>query len=61
MSRYDQMANRMPWHDPEFRSAVKTHEQGEKFLALCKEADEKGMELSDKQKVLRKFFEGKIS
>lgn len=61
MDRYDRAAVHEPWHDPAFRAAAKTHEQGVTFLALCKKADAKGHELSENQKRLRKFFEGKCS
>lgn len=57
MSRYDRMAMHMPWHDPAFRQAARTHQQTEKFLNLCKQADARGKELSPTQKRLRATLE----
>lgn len=58
--RYDRISMHMPWHDPKFRQAVAEHELAEKFLSLCKTADEKGMVLSPIRQQLRKTFERKL-
>ncbi len=59
MDRYDHMALNEPWHDPAFRQAVKTHANKQRFLALCKKADAKGMKLSPNQQHLRDMLEKK--
>lgn len=59
MSRYDRMANAMPWHDPAFRSAARTHEQAERFLRACKKAEAAGRKLTPNQQHLKALFSGK--